>query len=120
DLPPSSSVTRVIRSPHRLMIRLPAAVLPVKATLSTPGCVTRCSPTSLPPGSTLTTPSGRPAASSASASRYVLTGPSGAGLSTTVQPAASAGPIFNDAVATGPFQGMIVATTPTGSRTSTP
>ncbi len=117
DLPPSSSVTRAIRSPHRLMIRRPAAVLPVNATLSTSGCETRCSPTSRPVGRMLTTPSGSPAASIASASSITLTGPSGAGFRMTVQPAASAGPSFSDAVATGPFHGMIVATTPTGSRT---
>ena len=46
DLPPSSRETRFTCSPHRLMIRLPAAVDPVNATLSTPGCVTRCSPAS--------------------------------------------------------------------------
>ena len=65
--------------------------LPVKATLSIPGCVTRCSPTSRPPGTMLTTPAGTPASSSASARMNLLRGVSGAGLTTTVQPAASAG-----------------------------
>ncbi|NCL73421.1 hypothetical protein AIIKEEIJ_00858 [Rhodococcus sp. YH1] len=66
------------------------------------------------------TPSGRPAASSASASIIIVTGPSGAGLSTTVQPAASAGEIFSEPVATGPFHGTTTATTPMGSRTILP
>ena len=37
DLPPSSSDTRVTRSAQRAMIRLPASVEPVNATLSMPG-----------------------------------------------------------------------------------
>jgi hypothetical protein len=51
DLPPSSSVTRRSRSPQSAAILRPAAVLPVKPTLSMPGCVTRYSPTSRPAGS---------------------------------------------------------------------
>ena len=69
DLPPSSSVTRFNCSPHNAAIRLPAAVEPVKPILSTPGWVTRCSPTSRPAGTMLTTPDGSPASSNVSASR---------------------------------------------------
>jgi len=36
-------------------------------------------------------------------------------LSTTVQPAASAGATFHEAISIGKFHGMIAATTPTGS-----
>jgi hypothetical protein len=44
-----------------------------------------------------------------------LSGASGGGLSTTVQPAASAGAVFHAASVTGAFHGVIAATTPTGS-----
>ena len=120
DLPPSSSETRFTWSPHRLMIRRPAAVEPVNATLSVPGWVTRCSPRSRPPGTTLTTPAGTPASSSASASTKLLSGASGGGLSTTVQPAARAGATFQAESVTGAFQGTMAATTPTGSWVTSP
>ena len=38
-----------------------------------------------------------------------------AGFSTTQLPAASAGAIFQDAISSGKFQGMIWPTTPSGS-----
>jgi hypothetical protein len=120
DLPPSSSDTRVMRSAQRAMIRLPASVEPVNATLSTPGWATRCSPASRPPGTTLTAPSGTPASASASANTKPLSGASGGGLSTTVQPAASAGAVFQAARVTGAFHGTMAATTPTGSWTTMP
>ena len=60
DLPPSSRLTRLSCSPHRAAIRRPTALEPVNAILSTPGWRTSASPTSGPPGSTDTTPSGRP------------------------------------------------------------
>ena len=50
DLPPSSSVQRLRRSPHSPPMRLPPTPEPVKLILSTPGCVTRCSDTSRPAG----------------------------------------------------------------------
>ena len=50
-----------------------------------------------------------------SASRSDVSGASSAGFSTTVQPVASAGPIFQIVAASGPFHGMIAPTTPTGS-----
>ena len=102
------------------MIRRPAAVDPVKATLSVPGWVTRCSPRSRPPGTTLTTPAGTPASSRASASTKLLSGASGGGLTTTVQPAASAGATFQADSVTGAFHGMMAATTPTGSWVTRP
>ena len=45
-----------------------------------------------------------------------LSGVCSAGLSTTVQPAARAGPSFQAAINSGKFQGMICPTTPIGSR----
>ena len=67
DLPPSSSVTRRMSRPQSSAIRLPTGVLPVKVTLSTPGWVTSCSLSAASATSTLTTPGGRPASSTASA-----------------------------------------------------
>src|SRR5690606_20420294 len=89
---------------------------PVKLILFTPGCATRAAPTSGPPGTTLTTPGGKPAASISLASSSVVTGVCSAGLSTTVQPAASAGASFHTAAISGTFQGVIAPTTPTGRR----
>ena len=52
----------------------------------------------------------------ASASRCVQIGVSEAGLSTTVQPATSAGAVFHTGIANGKFHGVISATGPTGWR----
>ena len=50
----------------------------------------------------------------------MLSGASGGGLSTTVQPAASAADTFHAAMVTGAFQGTIAATTPTGNWSTSP
>ena len=50
---------------------------------------------------------GRPASSSICATASALSGVCVAGLSTIVQPAASAGPILRVAIAAGKFQGVI-------------
>ena len=98
----------------------PAAVDPVKETLSTPGWVTRCSPTSRSAGTTFRTPAGTPASSHSSANTNALTGVSGADLSTIVEPDASVGANFNMVMNSGTFHGTMPATTPTGSlRTTT-
>ena len=65
---------------------------------------------------TLTTPSGTPASDSRAATASALSGVSRAGLSTTVQPAASAGPILRVAIAAGKFHGVMRTLTPTGCR----
>ena len=44
-------------------------------------------------------------------------GVSSAGLMTTVFPQISAGMIFHDGIAIGKFHGVIIPTTPSGSRT---
>jgi hypothetical protein len=116
DLPPSSSVCRLSRSPQMAPIRRPAAVDPVKVTLSTPGWLTKCCPESGPAATILTTPGGITASWISSANRYASSGVSGAGFHTTVHPATSAGANLPDAVTCGPFHGVIAATTPTGSR----
>ena len=57
------------------------------------------------------------------ASACAVAGTSAAGLNTTVLPKASAGAIFHAGMAMGKFHGVMIPTTPTGSRaisTSTP
>ena len=70
----------------------------------------------MPPGTTDSTPSGRPASANASASALVASGVSAAGLSTIVQPASSAGAILLTAKNSGTFHATIAPTTPIGSR----
>ncbi len=63
---------------------------------------------------TLTTPGGTPASSSACISASMVSGVSDAGLSTTGQPAASAGPILRVAIAAGKFHGVTRTAMPAG------
>ena len=65
-------------------------------------------------GTTLTTPAGTPASWSSRATAKAVNGVSAAGLSTTVQPAASAGAILRVAMAAGKFHGVTSAAMPTG------
>jgi hypothetical protein len=65
---------------------------------------------------TFSAPGGSPASAPISASSSAVSGVSLAGLSTTVQPAASAGATFHEARLSGKFHGTIAPTTPTGSR----
>src|SRR5882757_4359662 len=67
----------------------------------------------------LTTPSDSPASVKVSPSRRMLSEFSGDALSTTVQPASSAGIILTRAAEYGEFHGMTAATTPIGSRRTT-
>ena len=100
-----------------LLMILPTSVEPVKATLSTPGCATSAAPEISPtPVRILTTPGGKPASRISSPNRNADMGVCSAGFSTQVHPAASAGPSFQAAMASGKFHGTICATTPTGSR----
>ena len=115
-LPPSSSDTflRFFEAPAAIF--LPTSVLPVKATLSTPGWSTRAAPASPKPGRMLTTPAGTPASSSSSPSRSAVSGVCSAGLSTTVLPAVIEGTILKAAMVSGKFHGTMPATTPIASR----
>ena len=117
--PPSSINWRFMPRPHTSAIRCPTAVEPVKLTMSTSGESTTASPTSARvPLTTLTTPGGAPAASSASAIRYTDSGSCGAGFTTTVLPIASAGAILPAGLAQGLLYEVMQATTPTGWRTA--
>ena len=116
DLPPSSSVTRFSARPARSPISRPTAVEPVKAILSTSGWSTSAAPVVPSPVTMLSTPAGMPASSASSPMRSAVSGVCSAGFRTIVQPAASAGPIFQDIISSGKFHGMIWPATPTGSR----
>ena len=115
DLPPSSSVTRFSARPALAPISRPTTVEPVKAILSTSSWSTSAAPVSPSPVITLSTPSGSPASSASSPSRSAVSGVCSAGFRTIVQPAASAGAIFQAAISSGKFHGMICPQTPTGS-----
>ena len=109
-------MTALTWSAQPRITRLPTSVEPVKTTLPTSGWVTKRSPTTDPlPGTTVSTPSGMPAASASSAMRIAVSGVSSAGFSTTVQPAARAGAKPQPAIGIGKFQGTMMPTTPTGS-----
>ncbi len=62
----------------------------------------------------LSTPSGSPASARIPANACMDSGVCDAGLSTIVQPAAIAGPIFRVPMAIGKFHGVINRQTPTG------
>lgn len=78
----------------------PARVLPVIATMSTSGWETRARPVSRSPQTMLTTPGGNASAAS-SPSSTVDHGVVSDGFSTTVFPAARAGPSFHTAIING-------------------
>ncbi len=118
DLPPSSSVTRLIVSAAPAAIERPTSVEPVNAIFATSGCSTsRCPQVRPGPTTTFTTPAGIPASSTSSENLSDVSGVSSAGLSTTVLPAASAGASFHAAIVSGKFHGVISPTTPSDSRT---
>lgn len=92
DLPPSSSATRLIPPAAAAATRRPTAVEPVKESRSMPSCSASARPATGPsPVTRLKTPAGSPASATASANNWAVSGVSSAGLSTMVQPAASAG-----------------------------
>lgn len=120
-LPPSSSTTRLSRPPAISPTRRPAADEPVNETAFVCGERTTASPVAAPPGSTCTTPSGRPAcpktrASTAPPENAVFA----SGLTSTALPSASSGATERMASINGAFQGAITPTTPTGIRRANP
>ena len=116
-LPPSSRLIFFTFDAASRMISCPVIVSPVNATLPMPSCAAIDAPT-VPPGpvTTLRTPGGMPASRASSPSRIAVNGDALAGLSTTVLPAASAGPSFHEAMYIGKFHGTIAPITPIGSR----
>src|SRR5438552_8954003 len=119
-LPPSSIEVFFTVFEHCSSSILPTAVEPVNVTLRTSGLDVISPPIAEElPVSTLKTPFGIPARSPSSAIASAEYGGAVAGLSTMVQPAASAGPDLRVIMAFGKFQGVIAAQTPIGSFSTT-
>src|SRR5580704_15549629 len=107
-LPPSSMAGLTMLSAASCNSLRPTSVEPVNDTTRTRGSCS-IALTTLPDerdGMTLTTPAGTPASSRIGISASMVSGVSEAGLSTTGQPAASAGPILRVAIAAGKFLGV--------------
>ena len=118
-LPPSSIDTRCsCPADCSTMIR-PTAVEPVKLTLRSRGSAIRVRLRLAESDvvTTLRTPSGNPASAITPASASIVSGVSSAGLTTMVQPAATAGPILRVPMAIGKFHGVRNRHGPTGLRT---
>src|SRR5580658_3371628 len=115
-LPPSSieqEITRVEAWARRI---LPTSLDPVKESLRTLGSL-RIAETKGPGaevGTMFTTPGGAPASVRISPIASAVSGVSSAGLQTTLQPAARAGPIFRVSIAAGKFHGVTSSETPMG------
>src|SRR4051812_4725562 len=119
-LPPSSKCTRFNVGAPCAMIAEPVALSPTKPIALMAGCSVSARPASSPnPCTVLSTPSGTPASLTRRDSRSAVTGDHSAGLCTTVQPAASAGAIFQVESMKGVFHGVITPTGPIGTRVDT-
>ena len=80
----------------------PVGPLPVKAIFATSICFARACPASAPkPGTTLKTPSGKPASIASSAMRIAVNDEFSAGLITIELPIAKAGPSFHEVILIG-------------------
>ena len=90
---------------------------PVNEIRPTSGLEVSSAPARSPiPWTTLKTPGGRPASAVRSASSEQESGDHSAGFRTTVQPAASAGAVFQVESMNGAFQGVITTAGPAGIR----
>ena len=97
---------------------MPARVEPVNDTMSMSGWLEIAAPTPGPsPWTRLYTPAGTPAASMISVKIWPEYGATSDGLSTMVQPVASAGDTLQAIWLIGQFQGVIRPQTPIGSLT---
>ena len=117
DLPPSSRKTFLSVGAASAMTRRPVAVEPVKLIWSTRGSVDSMAPIRWSEEvTTLNTPAGMSVSSATSRPRTdAHHGVSGAGLRTTVAPAARAGPTLARLIWCGTFHGEIAPTTPLAS-----
>src|SRR5574337_6005 len=113
SLPPSSIVTRFTVSAEDLMIALPVAVDPVNMILSTSGWDTSAAPTSPPPHTTVSAPSGRTSLSTDTIAR-THSGVYSDGFTTTVFPILNDGATCHIVIIIGQFHGPIAPTTPSG------
>src|SRR3974390_1839905 len=119
-LPPSSKCTRFRVGAPWAMIAEPVALSPTKPIALMAGCSVSALPASSPkPCTVLSTPAGTPASLTSFVKRSAVTGDHSAGLCTTVQPAASAGAIFQVESMNGVFHGVITPTGPIGTRVET-
>ena len=120
DLPPSSRNTRLRVSAAEAITLRPVAVDPVKETRSTRGSADSIAPRAWSAElTTLSTPAGMSVSVAARWARAAAAhGVSGAGLSTTVHPAARAGPTLARLIWWGKFHGVMAPTTPAGSRST--
>ncbi len=104
--PPSSAVKGTMLRAVACPIAWAAPTEPVSATRRTSGWATSAAPTSSPmPWTTFSTPGGIPASLARSPSSEHDSGDHSAGLSTAVQPAASAGAVFQVESMNGAFHG---------------
>ena len=117
DLPPSSCATRLTVSAEAFATAMPARVEPVNDIMSMPGWALIASPTEGPsPLMRLNTPGGTPASSRTSVQIIAFIGAISLGFRIMVQPAASAGTTLQAIWLIGQFHGVIMPTTPIGSR----
>ena len=117
DLPPSSRETSAKFSALLRMTCRAVSGPPVKLTRSTSGWLVSARPHGSPcPVTTLNTPGGKPASSNTRANSSIGAEACSEALSTTVLPAASAGPILTATRNSCEFHGTTAATTPSGSR----
>src|SRR4026209_2703219 len=93
-------------------------VEPTKLTASTSGCSSSRSTATLSPCTTLNTPSGRPASFNSFARYRLADGSRSEDLSTNVLPQAIATGNIHIGTITGKLNGVIPATTPSGSRSA--
>src|SRR5262249_2983506 len=106
---------RLTWSAERRMSSLPTSVEPVKLIFRTAGLRKKTSAMARDgPITRLATPRGTPASARQENIAINVSGVWSAGRLTTVHPAARAGAILRLGSAAGKFQGVIVATTPTG------
>src|SRR4051794_40423799 len=100
--------------------RRPTSVEPVNDSLRTRGSSTIAATTApaVRVVTQFTTPAGTPASSRMPTIASAVSGVSVAGFRTTVQPAASAGPILRVAMAAGKFHGVTRTATPIGCRST--
>ena len=116
DFPPSSRLQGTRFAPAAWAIHFAVGTEPVNEMRASRGSLTSAAPVFAPvPCTILNTPGGRPAASAQSARSELVSGAHSGGLTTTVFPAASAGPSFQVPSISGAFHGVMIATTPAGS-----
>src|ERR1700751_3053633 len=115
-LPPSSIAGFTTLSAAACRSLRPTSVEPVNETTRTRGSLSIASTTGPErrEGTTLMTPGGKPISTITGINANMVSGVYEAGLSTTEQPAASAGPILRVAIAAGKFQGVTNPATPAG------